>query len=214
MGVIKVWSLDLTPKDSGTRLVRGVVVREHKGHRTGINEMVVSNRQIWTGSTDCTVMVQGDTEKTGLTSSPSPKQIPHPFLVRAILPLPFMQVPRPYLITGSADKIFVWDITSVSEESGVVEKVTEFDAHAHDVTAIGFWARSFQTEGKTKEAWIVTASLDGTIRRWHFEDVLNKIYQRQVDIALHCERSEASATVDAVQLTEEEERELAELMED
>ncbi len=112
-------------------------------------------------------MVQNDIKKTGLARFPSPKQIPHPSLVRAILPLLSMQVPQPYLITGSADKIFVWDITSIDEEYGVIEKVTELDAHTHDVTAIGFWVRSSETEGRTKEAWIVTASLDGTIRRWH-----------------------------------------------
>ena len=186
MGVIKSWSLDLTTNDSGDRSVRGTVAEEHKGHRTGINEMTVLNHQIWTGllpvslfrkftkriicrlgSTDCTVMVQSVIEKRPSTRTPSPKPISHPFLVRAILPLHFMPVPQPYLITGSADKIFVWDITSINEEHGVVEKVTELDAHAHDITAIGFWVRSFEMEGKNREAWIVTGSLDGTIRRWH-----------------------------------------------
>ncbi len=50
MGVVKVWSLDIVPQDSDPRSVRGVVVEEHQGHRTGINEMIISNRQIWTGS--------------------------------------------------------------------------------------------------------------------------------------------------------------------
>ncbi len=52
------------------------------------------------------------------------------------------------------------------------------------------------------------------LKRSLTEDLLNETYQRQVDVALRCERPRALATESTVQLTEEEERELAELMKD
>ncbi|KAF8312050.1 WD40-repeat-containing domain protein [Cantharellus anzutake] len=214
MGVIKIWSLDISTRASGALSIRGNVVRENKAHRTGINDMVVSNGQIWTGSTDYSVIIQGncstDDEPSPTVEVMSPKTITHPSLVRAVLPLPLVHVDEPYLISGSADKIFVWDITSVNQKHGVIEKVVELDAHSHDVTAIEFWEQAPKGKSGISEIWIVTAGLDCMVRRWRLKDILNGTYQRQVDAALKLDKSRR--TPPSATITEEEERELEELM--
>jgi WD40 repeat protein len=88
--------------------------------------------------------------------------ITHPTAVRAILPLQLL-LNEPYLITGSGDVIRTYDLSTLSEP----EMLSEVDGHWHDVTALRLWVRKNQEDGKTRiEPWIVSASLDGTIRKW------------------------------------------------
>lgn len=49
MGVIKSWNLDILERPDGTRSIRGTVVDEFTGHRTGVCSMVVSEGKIWSG---------------------------------------------------------------------------------------------------------------------------------------------------------------------
>lgn len=49
MGVIKSWNLDILERPDGTRSIRGAVVDEFTGHRTGVTSMVVSEGKIWSG---------------------------------------------------------------------------------------------------------------------------------------------------------------------
>lgn len=50
------------------------------------------------------------------------------------------------------------------------ELLGEIDAHWHDVTALGLWIRVVQKHGKQSvETWILSASLDATLRRWQME---------------------------------------------
>lgn len=58
----------------------------------------------------------------------------------------------------------IYDVASPDEP----EFIGQVDAHWHDVTAIRLWMRKFAGEdGKTRvEPWIISTSLDGTIRRW------------------------------------------------
>lgn len=49
MGVIRVWSLDITERSDGSRSVRGVTEAEFTGHRTGVCTMMVADGQIWSG---------------------------------------------------------------------------------------------------------------------------------------------------------------------
>lgn len=46
--------------------------------------------------------------------------------------------------------------------------MSEADAHWHDVTALRLWVRKTKGEdGRMRvEPWIVSTSLDGTVRRW------------------------------------------------
>lgn len=111
-------------------------------------------------SLDETVQVRDLTE-AGNKKTPPP--ISHSTAVRCVLPLNLTELREPYIITGSGDFIRVYDVSSVAEP----ELVNEIDAHWHDVTHIRLWIRQTVTNNqKTVEPWIVTASLDSTIRRW------------------------------------------------
>jgi WD40 repeat protein len=122
-----------------------------------------ANRCIHLASSD-------DTAQVTLLQDPSPKDPPppppitHPTAVRAILPLPLSPLAEPYLLTGAGDIIRVYDLSSPTEP----DLINEVDAHWHDVTALRFWVQEWKGEdGKPcAEPWIVSASLDGTIRKW------------------------------------------------
>lgn len=49
--------------------------------------------------------------------------------------------------------------------------VNEVDAHWHDVTALRLWMRKTAVEGQAGkvrvEPWVISTSLDGTIRKWN-----------------------------------------------
>ena len=101
--------------------------------------------------------------------TPGAKPIPplqHPAAVKAILPLPLTDLAEPYLLTGSGEVIRVFDVSSLEEP----ELIAETDGHWHDVTALRLWIRKSEIEGQPGkvrvEPWIVSASLDGTLRRW------------------------------------------------
>ena len=93
-----------------------------------------------------------------------PKPITHPVPVRAILPLPFTDLGEPYLLTGAGDILRMYDISELDEP----ELLSQVDAHSHDITAIRLWKRkTLGEDGRTRiEPWIVTTSLDKTIRKW------------------------------------------------
>lgn len=88
----------------------------------------------------------------------------HPVAVRAILPLGTTDLAEPYVLTGAGDIIRAYDVSAPAEP----ELLGEVDAHWHDVTALRLWVRrSAGADGQTRvEPWVISASLDGTIRRW------------------------------------------------
>ena len=119
-----------------------------------------------TASADETVQVTPHPE---LLPAPGTKPIPpiqHATAVKTILPLSLTALGEPYLLTGSGDVIRVYDVSSLREP----ERIAETDGHWHDVTALRLWLRKSQVEGdpgKVRiEPWLVSASLDGTLRRW------------------------------------------------
>jgi hypothetical protein len=93
----------------------------------------------------------------------APKSIQHPAAVRAILPLGLTDLGEPYLLTVAGDTLHVYDISTLDEP----ELLSSTDVHWHDVTAVKLWYRKIDKEGVTHaEPWIVTTSLDQTIRKW------------------------------------------------
>src|ERR1700735_4075714 len=92
------------------------------------------------------------------------KPLTHPVAVRAILPLNLTNLSEPYLLTAAGDVLRVYDVSTLDEP----EYIGEVDAHWHDITAIRLWMRKFvRNDGKARvEPWIVTTSLDRTIRKW------------------------------------------------
>jgi WD40 repeat protein len=119
-------------------------------------------------SSDDTVQITPDAVFSPHSSSPipskSPRPISHPTAVRCFLPLPLTDLAEPYIITGAGDIIRIFDIASLEEP----ELVGQIDGHWHDVTGLQMWMRRFVgSDGRTRvEPWIISASLDGTIRKW------------------------------------------------
>jgi WD40 repeat protein len=116
---------------------------------------------ILTASSDETVqIVQYPPDDGNKTIRP----INHPLPVRCLLPLSLTPLGEPYLLTGAGDVIRVYDVSSLDEP----ELLGEVDAHWHDVTALRLWMKKWVGEdGKVRvEPWIVSGSLDGTLRKW------------------------------------------------
>jgi hypothetical protein len=150
--------------------------------------------------------------------------------VRSILPLSLTDLREPYIITGAGDIIRVYDVSTLEEP----ELVGEVDAHWHDVTALRLWVRkTVEDDGKTRvEPWIISASLDGTIRKWKLQglsridplllksltsigaDLLNpSSIEPTAEIKHPAAPSEPDLKDEGkFEMTEEEERELAELL--
>lgn len=75
-----------------------------------------------------------------------------------------------YLVTGNGENISAFDISSLALGEGQADTLGMTDAHAHDVTSLAVWKRPLDSDtnvasGRT-ETWIVSGSLDGTIRKW------------------------------------------------
>ncbi|EJD53269.1 WD40 repeat-like protein [Auricularia subglabra TFB-10046 SS5] len=164
-GTIKVWRLDRQYGVSAN--CKAVLETELKGHRTGINEMWHGGGLLWTASTDYTVQ---------LHAYPIPrrplKHVPvleHPVAVKCVLPLPATDLAESYVFTGAGDSIRAYDLSSVEEP----ELLSEIDAHANDVTSLAYWVRS--VPGKRRpEVWIVSGSLDGTLRKWNLAELVSR----------------------------------------
>ncbi len=159
-----------------------------------------------------------------------PRLIAHPTAVRCLLPISLTDLAEPYLITGADDTIRSYDISSLQEPDllGVV------DAHWHDVTELRLWMRTTSgNDGQIRvEPWVISASLDGTLRKWRLagkrslSGSIPLIFLRLQDLLSPPPPPPASNQLSApdispipavpedngFQMTEEEERELAELM--
>jgi len=206
MGIIKIWDLE-KDRTSPPRWV-STLRTELNHHRTRINEMLFGNGQLWTASSDETVQIL---EQPQDPSSKGATTITHPVAVRSILPLSLTDLAEPYIITGAGDIIRIYDVSNSDEP----EWIGEIDAHWHDVTALRLWVRkSIGDDGKTRvEPWIISASLDGTIRKWRLQDLLNPSPVVSTIETKQCATPPISKSKDEskFEMTEEEERELAEL---
>lgn len=208
MGVIKSWLLS---KEDGLSPRWRVVIQEDlMHHRTRINEMIYGNGYLWTASSDETVQIVHRDPEVPVPKKPTPP-IHHPLPVRSMLPLSLTELGEPYLITGAGDLLRVYDLSTPEEP----EFIRDLDAHWHDITAIRLWKRkTLGDDGKTRiEPWIITTSLDSTIRKWRLAELLVAAPISQAE-----PQSSGKIPLDPTeeegrfQVTEEEERELAELM--
>ncbi|KAJ4488430.1 WD40-repeat-containing domain protein [Lentinula aciculospora] len=163
MGIIRLWTL--TEAD---RRWTCSLKAEFNHHRTKISDLYLGSGQLWTASGDETVQVRNlsETEK-----KPTPPPIHHSTAVRCILPLYLTDLQEPYIITGSGDFLRVYDVSSADEP----ELLNEIDAHWHDITHIRLWMRQLRDEKNNQkmiEPWIITTSLDCTVRRWKLSELL------------------------------------------
>ncbi|KAF8797863.1 WD40 repeat-like protein [Phlegmacium glaucopus] len=212
MGIIKVWDLN---KGSGLPSRWTATLRHtHNHHRTRINELLYGNGQLWTASADETVQVKLDKSMpmddfSNSTTKPF-KPLTHPVAVRAILPLNLTNLSEPYLLTAAGEVLRVYDVSTLDEP----EYIGEVDAHWHDITAVRLWMRKFVGDDHKAriEPWIITTSLDGTIRKWKLTDLLSPPVVKAVPEVQVQEQIPSQGFVSG--MTEDEERELAELMEE
>jgi hypothetical protein len=127
------------------------------------------------GSSDDSVLIQPSPTPASTCVKKPPKNhsIAHHNAVKAILPVALTDLGESYLISASGDVVrtYAYDVSASDDPP---ELLSETDAHWHDVTALGLWVRVFEEKGKRRvEAWILRASLDGTLRRWRLTGTLS-----------------------------------------
>lgn len=126
-----------------------------------------------------------------------------------------------YLLTGSSDELIrIFDLSDSSLDPSPAREqkrvwrgialdssatpegcVKEIEGHTHEIVQLCVYSTL------SGEAWILSASLDGTLRRWKWPDVLKEKVDKLVIVPVEEEELKKESL-----LTEEEERELAELM--
>ncbi|KAH9001487.1 WD40 repeat-like protein [Lactarius akahatsu] len=211
MGVINVW--DVVRDTTEDRPIwRSTLRDELKYHRTRINEIVYGDGHLWSASSDETIRLHLDPVPTDAKRKPSPP-ITHTKAFRAVLPVYLHSKldsdAFPYLIAGSGDSIRVYDVFSLDE----VELIKEVEGHWHDVTHLRIWLQE-STDGTRKDLWIISGSLDSTLRKWKLSGLVvptPPVTEEQNDTPV---KNATSGPREQLGLTEEEEKELAELMED
>ncbi|KAJ3001546.1 hypothetical protein HKX48_002814 [Thoreauomyces humboldtii] len=183
-------SSDTTIKkwDLGT----GNLVATLQGHLTSVYVLALSDGCLWSASADKTAQ-RWDLE----TNLPEDKtKLEHPDFVRSLAVFPN----GGYVVTGGRDEnVRIWDVASG-------ECLKTLSGHFAEVSDI-----------KIRGATIWTASLDGTIRTWPIteKDLKPNPDARTAITAAEAAPAEATkrrGNKKAVKMTEEEERELAELM--
>jgi len=174
-----------------------------------------------TASSDNSVLLS-TFDPTNLSTPPTTNiRIPHPSYCKSLLSLPLAlpTLGSSHLLTGSADeqlRIFdlnMLDPTSPSatwsgDPTAPGEKldglVREVEGHTHDIVDLGVY--TVEGEGGKTEGWVLSASLDGTLRRWKWPEMLTVPKERTVLIPVEVEEEKHGG------MTAEEERELEELM--
>ncbi|KAI3617250.1 hypothetical protein CBS9595_003159 [Malassezia furfur] len=122
---------------------------------------------------------------------------------RSVLPLGAVDdALQDLVVVGMADgDVVVWDT------EGAARVVRRLEGHWHEVSYVGAWRRADGT------VWLVSASLDGTVRRWALREVLRRGAGGAHE-ATGTGGPAAPASAGGVALTAEEEAELAELLDE
>ncbi|KAJ9108121.1 hypothetical protein QFC19_002588 [Naganishia cerealis] len=215
MGVIRSWRIkrekENNPDGQACGFGGDVTILEKgtlEGHHTSVAEMNVGEGGLWSASVDNHVLFHS------LARTPSPRApipIPHPDYVKSVLLLPTSFHPTaPLLLTGSVDEdIRVYDVSEILEQSGdthlavdgqvKAREIANVKGHFGEVSALRCWIKDGD---KGKEPWVVSASLDATLRRWSMKDILDP-----PPIPVEDEKEKETSL-----MTADEERELAELL--
>ncbi|ORX74865.1 WD40 repeat-like protein [Linderina pennispora] len=160
---------------------------ERGHHKTNVFDIKVSENMLWTASADKTAVGWDmDTRKPDITMQ-------HKAFVTSVLPVMQAGV----VITGTrGGDISVWRVSA-----GAPELIREIHAHSDDVVCLRQQGRLFYS-----------SSLDETLRVWDIKEVIDfkggMSYVPPELAALRQQQKKAAETM----LTEDEERELAELM--
>lgn len=131
--------------------------------------MAVTDDGLWSGlSHFCdNAYSTASTDNTATLHSPRQQVFVHPNFVKSILPHPHNLA---YVVTGSDDEnIRVWDGAATDGKHHTA--LSTVVGHCGEVTALAPWI--WERDGKKAHA-IVSASLDGTLRRWTIEGALSQ----------------------------------------
>ncbi|CAG7854250.1 SubName: Full=Uncharacterized protein {ECO:0000313/EMBL:CCA67510.1} [Serendipita indica DSM 11827] len=193
MGRILVWRLEIAADRSTCRAYN---LKDVSGHRTGINDILVSQEGLWTASTDETVIFHPrDAERKTVV-------IKHKHPVKSILLIHVSGTDSRFLVTGSGEIISTFEVTNLLSGNGDIDSLGVTDAHAHNITNVAHIES--QVEYETSDSIsVLSAGLDGLVRKWKLADLITGVPDASRD---------QTAQVDNVTFTEEEERELAELL--
>ncbi|GAA6027862.1 hypothetical protein JCM8097_001753 [Rhodosporidiobolus ruineniae] len=231
MGAVKVW--EVWRESDGK--AKGELRSEARNHEAGVWDLVVGQEgELWTASADNSILLS----RLSLSSPSTPPipllRIPLPSQARSLLPLPLSpslpslpSPPPPYLITGTSDELLrVFDLsrseldpdatretkrgwTGLPLAEGTTPEgcVNEIEAHTHEVVQLRAYTVLNKDNGR-REPWVLSASLDGTLRRWKAEELGTKKWDKVVVVPVEEEGVKEGL------LTAEEEAELEALMAD
>ncbi|MBW0506253.1 hypothetical protein O181_045968 [Austropuccinia psidii MF-1] len=233
MGALKIWRLEntLTVLDSTTW-----------PHKTSINDIQVgcevrhdidhqTNAQLWTASADNSVLLSTvDLLPISNKRITNLIRIEQPYYVRCLLSLPLYmakaqsQLNYPnWLLTGSTDeKIRICDLEELEDKKsetkprstpnsapGVIPSdwMSCLSAHWHEVNCLGVWH-----DKSSRKLWLISSSLDGTLRRWELSELERYLKQKVTPLGPSPVEQSAAPKGSGIIFTEEEEAELAELV--
>ncbi|GAA6009248.1 hypothetical protein JCM11491_004245 [Sporobolomyces phaffii] len=195
---------------------------------------------IWTASADNSILLSSFSPSAPSEPPVPTLRIPHPTQTRSVLPLHLSYPNLPYLVTSTTSpedlvRIFHLDNDALEPDakrevrrewrgiaappthnvlSGPTESmlpgcVREVEGHSNDVVSVATYVVENEHD-KKNEVWIVSASLDGTLRRWNWKETLEQKREKLVLVEVAPPEEEEKESL----LTEEEERELEALMAD
>jgi WD40 repeat protein len=188
MGVIRRWQV--VRRGMGDTVEVKQQGPDLPGHHTSITRLLLDgdNTGLYSCSMDSQILYHPLSElppsSSTMTDLKPALTIPHPLYpettaIRSILLLPTTFHPQPLLLAGSSDEdIRAYDISSTLETAsrsytaqqikssltGRSKEVSRVQGHWADVIDLDVWVKD--VEGGKKEAWVVSASLDETLRRW------------------------------------------------
>ncbi|KAJ1864250.1 hypothetical protein LPJ78_003479 [Coemansia sp. RSA 989] len=165
-------------------------------HKTNVFDCKVTENTLWTASADKTA-IGWDVETRA-----ADLVLEHDASVNAVLPIPQAGI----VATGvHGGVIYIWKVNS-----GSPEIIREIHAHTDDVTCLRAAGRKFYS-----------SALDGTLRTWDIKDIVDFTGGMEyIPAELEALKQSSAKPKDNLAkasnsaLTEEEERELAELMSD
>lgn len=163
-----------------------------EGHHTSVPEIMVGEGGLWSGKHGLrhremhfltALLPLPASVDTQVLFHPIPRAEPpiaptpivHPDYVKSLLLVPTAFHPTaPLLLTGSVDEdIRVYDISEILENAvtlhtsgecaATAKEVATVKGHFGEVTSLRAWVKDGENG---REPWVVSASLDGTLRRW------------------------------------------------